>query len=166
MIAVVIGGSGSGKSAFAEKLAAADTAAHHIYLATMQRGEDEESRRRIARHQAMRAERGFQTVERTMNLDALELPSGACVLLEDLPNLVANEMFSGGCPETLPEALERLCSRCASLIVVTGNVFADGAVYDEGTQAWLRCLTECAARLSARADLVIEVVCGIPIRQK
>ena len=84
MLALVSGGSASGKSRFAEDLAAGRSAGTRIYVATMQVW-DEESRRRVARHRAMRAGKGFATVERPLDLERLEVPAGSTVLLEDLP---------------------------------------------------------------------------------
>lgn len=166
MIALVTGGSGSGKSAFAERLALSLTGEPHIYLATMQRYGDEETDRRIARHRDMRAGKGFLTVERPMDLSGVDIPENACVLLECLPNLAANEMFDGGDPERIIPDLDMLASRCASLVVVTDNVSSDGEAYDETTTAYLALLARCAAHAAARADLVVEVVCGIPVPVK
>ena len=57
MLALVIGGSGSGKSAWAENLAAS-LGEQRLYIATMQPF-DEECSRRIARHIEMRREKNF-----------------------------------------------------------------------------------------------------------
>ena len=53
MLVVVTGGSGSGKSAFAEETVLSLGEARRIYIATMQ-AFDEESHRRIRRHRHMR----------------------------------------------------------------------------------------------------------------
>lgn len=166
MIALITGGSGSGKSAFAEHLTLKLPGAPRVYLATMQTYDDDETRRRIARHRDLRAGKGFVTVERPMDLDGAAIPDGACVLLECLPNLVANEMFDGGDVQRIVPALDALAARCADLVVVTDNVSCDGVTYDESTTAYLTCLAECAAHIAARADLVVEVVCGIPVPVK
>ena len=50
MIVLVIGGSGRGKSAWAERLAVALPGVARVYLATMQAA-DGESLRRVERHQ-------------------------------------------------------------------------------------------------------------------
>ena len=63
MFHVVTGGSGSGKSAFAEQCILDCQGSKRIYIATMYPF-DEESYRRIARHRAMRAEKKFTTIER------------------------------------------------------------------------------------------------------
>ncbi len=62
MLAVVTGGSGSGKSAFAEETVLSFGPAKRIYIATMHPF-DEESHKRMARHRKMRAGKGFETVE-------------------------------------------------------------------------------------------------------
>ena len=93
MLYLVTGGAGSGKSAFAEGLITASPYATRVYLATMQGG-DGESERRIARHRAMRAGKGFATLERPRDLAGAPVPEGSAVLLEDLSNLTANEYFS------------------------------------------------------------------------
>lgn len=56
------GGSASGKSAFAEKLAAEHADGEKLYIATM-KPYDTESRERIEKHRAFRAGKNFRTVE-------------------------------------------------------------------------------------------------------
>lgn len=161
MTVLVTGGSGSGKSAFAEELLARLSSQGRIYVATMEVF-DEESRRRVARHRAQRADKGFSTVECPRQLAKADIPAGASVLLEDLPNLVAGEMFGGGDAERIIPDLRQLASRCAHLVVVTGDVFADGVRYDSATQDYLRTLAEAARAVAAMADAVVEVVCSLP----
>ena len=111
MMTVVTGGSGSGKSAFAEALAM-DLEKNGIILRRcIPFGE--ESKQKIARHRAMRAEKQFETIECYTNLKAVRLPSESTdgkdseghwdtgerlqecvVLLECMSNLLANEMYS------------------------------------------------------------------------
>ena len=58
MITLITGGSGSGKSAYAEEQVLLEGEARRIYIATMY-PYDEESHRRIDRHRRMRAGKGF-----------------------------------------------------------------------------------------------------------
>ena len=99
MIHLVIGGSGSGKSEFAENLLV--DSQRKYYIATMQ-VYDAEGRKKVARHQRLRAGKGFQTIEQPRNMhkaaeivtrDRKETENEA--LLECMSNLVANEMFDG-----------------------------------------------------------------------
>ena len=106
MTILVTGGSGSGKSAFAEGLVPRLEAHGRIYLATMEAA-DGESRRRVMRHRAQREGLGMRTLERARDMDGAEIPQGSLVLLEDLPNWLAGEMFGGGDPQGMPQALRR-----------------------------------------------------------
>lgn len=165
MIVLVTGGSGCGKSTWAEKLIASLPDENRVYIATMQ-VYDEESVRRVARHRAQRADKGFLTIECEKDLASADVPEGSIVLLEDLVNLMANEMFDGGDVNRIVPALKILASRCRHLVMVTNDVFSDGVEYAESTQEYLRMLADinrCAAEL---ADCVAEVVYSIPIAVK
>ena len=99
MMILLTGGSKCGKSSLAEKLLlrlGVDARAM-VYVATMQ-VIDSEDQRIVQRHQRVRAGKGFAVVEQCRDLDTLELPPGAALLLEDVPNMLANEMFGGGGP--------------------------------------------------------------------
>ena len=85
MIHLITGGSGSGKSAFAEASIVALGEAQRFYIATMYPF-DEESFRRIERHRNMRKEKKFTTVECYTGLKKLQLPSGCNILLECMSN--------------------------------------------------------------------------------
>ena len=164
MTILVTGGSGSGKSVFAEGLVPRLEAHGRIYLATME-AEDGESRRRVMRHRAQREGLGMRTLERARDMDGAEIPQGSLVLLEDLPNLLANRMFGGGTikDHTLKLELERLADAAESLILVSGDIFRDGMHYDEKTEEYIEYLGDLHRWLAGKADRTVEVVCGIPI---
>ena len=167
MLILVTGGSASGKSAYAESLCLG--LSPRVYLACMQPFGDEGARR-IARHRAMRRDKGFLTVERYTELASLILPPCACVLLEDLGNLAANEMFLTEPPSDPFDAairgIDALLSQCERLVVVTDELGSDGIDYDPATTAYLAALGALNRAVAARADAVIEVVAGIPIPLK
>ncbi|MDF3005949.1 MAG: cobU 2 [Oscillospiraceae bacterium] len=168
MTTLVIGGAASGKSEYAESLLA--SAEKKLYIATMQ-PYGEEAQQRIARHRTLRKSKGFATLERFTALDSLtetQLPFGCSALLECLGNLVANELFSpDGAKEKAENAIldgtKLLIGRCHHLVVVTNDVFADGITYNADTERYLTLLGRCNAVLAAQFDVVVEVVCGIPI---
>ena len=81
MLHLITGGSGSGKSRYAEEQILKLGPGRRIYVATMY-PYDEESLRRIDRHRAMRAEKNFETVECYESLSSREFPEGANILLE------------------------------------------------------------------------------------
>ena len=141
-------------------------AGERIYVATMQVW-DAESRKRVERHRAMRAGKGFRTVERPVRLGEMPVPEGAVVLLEDLSNLAANEWFDGGdragVPERVLTGIRKLRDRSSTVVVVTNELFSDGVCYDPETAAYLACLAQLNRVIAAQADRVYEVVCGIPV---
>ncbi len=199
MICLVWGPSASGKSAWAETRACelaqgassgrttpeaapangvrpapdeteATAPARLAYFATMQRGE-REAQARIDKHLAQRAGKEFVTYE-TPALSALAdalVDASATVLLDDLGNLVANEMFG---VETPNADAEELAGRiCASLLGLAGRVHhlvvvAD-AVGEAGwrgggpTLEWIECCETCCCLLANAADEVMEVRGGI-----
>ncbi|MDD5945658.1 MAG: bifunctional adenosylcobinamide kinase/adenosylcobinamide-phosphate guanylyltransferase, partial [Clostridia bacterium] len=91
MVVMITGGSGSGKSELAENIAAALSKGRLIYIAAMiPRGD--EGRKRVERHRKMRADKGFETVERYTALAKYDFDAESTVLLECMSNLLANEM--------------------------------------------------------------------------
>lgn len=170
MLHVITGGSGSGKSEYAEHCILDLEGKHRIYIATMYPF-DEESHARIRRHREMRKEKEFSTIECYTNLQALDLSEDADVLLECMSNLVANEMYqeNGAGHHTVEHVIsgiERIKSQVRNLIIVTNEVFSDGIMYDAETERYLRYLGEINVALGERADKVTEVVYGIPILVK
>ena len=158
MLTLVTGGSGSGKSAFAEDRVLSFGDAQRIYIATMHPF-DEESHKRIERHQKMRAGKGFETVE--------------CytALLECMSNLVANEMFEeqGAHDRTVSEVtkgIENLLEQAAHVVIVTNEIFSDAVVFDEDMDSYLEYLGKINQAAAQRADEVVEVIYGIPVFHK
>ena len=90
MIVLVTGGSGCGKSTWAEKLVASLPNENRVYIATMQ-VYDDESVKRVERHRAQRADKGFRTIEREKDLASADIAEGSVVLLEDLVNLIMEQ---------------------------------------------------------------------------
>lgn len=179
MITLITGGSGSGKSAYAEDYLIRHTeGGSRFYLATMQ-VYGEEGRARVERHRRLRSGKGFFTIEQPVDIAEAVIKIVGCTvkpeesgtaLLECMSNLVANEMFSGEMPkscdcvtEKVVREVEQLSGHLEHLVIVTNNVFEDGAVYEETTMEYMRALGSINGRLAELADTVIEVVVGIPL---
>ncbi|MCH1983637.1 bifunctional adenosylcobinamide kinase/adenosylcobinamide-phosphate guanylyltransferase [Ruminococcus sp. OA3] len=170
MLHLITGGSGSGKSVYAENCILKLGLKERIYIATMYPF-DEESHRRIARHREMRKEKNFQTIECFTGLKSLELPPDSNVLLECMSNLTANEIYQqdGAGEHTVREILEgvrHLRDHCANLVIVSNEIFSDGMDYDAETMRYQRYLGDINCQIAAWADCVTEVVYGIPITIK
>ena len=168
MVSLVLGGAASGKSAFAEDLILAAPSRPLVYAATMEPW-GEEAQRRIARHRALRAGKGFVTFEAPRAADLGKIPEGGAVLLECLTTLTANECFSvgfDGAEKRLLAGVEALLRRCGDAVLVSGDLFSDGYTYPPETERYLSVLAAVNGELAARADRVIEVCCSIPIFHK
>ena len=162
MIVLVTGGSGSGKSTWAEKLVASLPNENRVYIATMQ-VYDAESVKRVERHRAQRADKGFRTIECEKDLASADIADSSVVLLEDLVNLMANEMFDGGDVSRIVPALNILAKKCSHLVMITNDVFSDGIDYEESTQEYIRQLAQINNAAAQMADCVVEVVYSIPV---
>ena len=170
MLTIVTGGSGSGKSAFAEDKVLAFGEAQRVYIATMHPF-DEESHKRIERHRKMRAGKGFETIECYTGLKDVQLPSGCVVLLECMSNLVANEMFEeqGAHEQTVKDimsGIDELVRQAAHVVIVTNEIFSDGLEYDPETKKYQAYLGAVNCRMAEEADGFYEVVYGLPLVRK
>lgn len=174
MKALVIGGAGSGKSSFAERLACS-LGTNRTYLATM-RASGSEAQTRIRRHKAQREGLHFKTIECQGTLPQLVEPGEAddVVLLDDLGNLVADALFLPDGTMCDPTAtLDRIADEvltlavtCENLVVVGNDVGSVGRYADASTNAWIQLMGTLCCRIAARFDVVVEVVCGQPLLVK
>ena len=170
---LIIGGSGSGKSAYAEDyMVSISEDRKKYYIATMQIY-DEEGKRKVERHRMLRGGKGFSTIEQPVDIGnaAGKLEDGdKTALLECISNLTANEMFLEEVPGTEEVITEKIVGGIAvlnreltHLVIVSNNVFEDGNVYDKTTMAYIRAMGRINQKLAEMADEVVEVVVGIPI---
>lgn len=191
MMELVTGGSGSGKSAYAEEALCGPASSpdrgqgnetgtqqdgQRYYIATMPSW-DKETEKKIAKHRAMRAGKGFCTLEWYTDfeerLERADCPGmeGADILVECLSNLTANEMYmEGGAGKNTADAVIRgiLClrDRCRNLVVVTNDVFSESAEDSPEMRIYKETLGRINCALAEAADRVTEVVCGIPCTVK
>ncbi len=186
MLHIVYGGSASGKSSYAESFAMSlQGEGRLLYIATMYPYKwntteiDPETMQRIERHRAMRADKGFDTVECYRHVEHIVAKRQDVLLLECMSNLLANEMYlepdsnaGSDMAETMSpvskkivQALVNLSTRVQDVVIVTNDVFSDGGslTYDESTREYVKNLAEINCALAREAATVTEVVCGIPV---
>lgn len=188
MMELVTGGSGSGKSAYAETIICG---LHGLLCGTRKENASlyyiahmipcgQETERKIEAHRKMRAGKGFVTLEWYADLPGkLSDPGssslkGSCVLLECVSNLTANEMYEpDGAQNTGEDTAERvikgvrmLKERCEHLVVVTNDVFRESVPDSEEMSAYKDTLGAVNRALAEMADRVTEVVYGIPVSIK
>lgn len=171
MIHLITGGSGSGKSAYAEDwLKSRAKSGPLLYIATMQPF-GEEAKKRIERHHVLRKGKGFATLECYTDLAQADIPHANGILLECMSNLVANELFRedgrlNDRKETREKILQgvlHLTGTTDVLAIVTNEVTADLQDYSEETKIYQSLLGEINQELAKLADIVTEVVYGIPV---
>ena len=184
MMELVTGGSGSGKSAYAEsvicgkhRLLCETTENAPLYYIADMIPYGRETEKKIKAHRKMRAGKGFVTLEWYVDLpgkisapDSPEL-KGSCVLLECVSNLTANEMYEpagaqntgGDTPESVIKGVRMLKERCAHLVVVTNDVFRESVPDSEEMTAYKDNLGMINRALAKMADQVTEVVFGVPV---
>lgn len=185
MLWVITGGSGSGKSEYAEKTVVDFYETKFpdgklYYVATMQ-SLDEETDKKVARHREMRKGKGFLTIECPMGLGNLAFLKSDVVLIECMSNLLANEMyhkdgsiksrrndlhFLREIKENIIEKIWELEKQSGIVLVVTNEVFSDGMDYDEESLSYIEALGYINQQLAKKAVSVVEVVCGIPVWNK
>jgi adenosylcobinamide kinase/adenosylcobinamide-phosphate guanylyltransferase len=175
-LTLVVGGVRSGKSRFAEQLAAAHPPV--IYLATAQAG-DAEMARRIAEHQQRRANQasGWGTVEEPWDVvSAVRAePTAGCVLLECLTLWLTNRLSgSPGRPEADDATIRAEVAALAEVgqtvrarVVVVSNETGCGIIpANPLARRFGDLLGEANQKLAQAAAEVYWCVAGIPVRIK
>jgi adenosylcobinamide kinase/adenosylcobinamide-phosphate guanylyltransferase len=160
---LVTGGNKSGKSAYAERTALQlSEGTPVLYIATMKAKSDEDFAI-VRRHEAYRRGKPFNVIEQEMDLETLVFQKCKVAMLEDLPNLVANEIFDGGSVGRIESGIRHIASMTEHLILITNEIDSDGIRYTDETQVYMRELGRINAACAVWCDRVIECVVGIPL---
>lgn len=165
-VTCVLGGAASGKSAFAEEFTRSRDM-RMTYLATS-RVLDDEMREKVARH-AARRDAAWRVVEEPLEPGAVlaGLDAGDICLIDCATMWLSNHLLEGS---ELTAAQDRLLAAIeatpAAVVVVTNEV-GHGVVPDN---ALARQFREAQGRLNialaAQADLVVQVIAGLPLALK
>ena len=166
-IILITGGARSGKSSYAEKLAL-ELSEAPVYLATA-RIWDEEFRERVCRHQARRGPQ-WTNIEEEKELSRHDL-TGRIVLVDCLTLWATNFFFDleSNVDAALAEIqaeFDRFTAQDATFILVTNEIGMGGTSDNDiqrrftDLQGWMN------QYVAARADEVLLMVCGIPVKIK
>lgn len=174
MITLIIGGSSSGKSKYAEDLT--KDFSNKLYIATMKPNpKDNEQKNKIIAHKNMRKDKNFDTLEcyncNMITSKSNEISNKDVILLECMSNLLANEMFVEdkfypNCSDVILDTITNLAIKTNHIIIVSNDIFHNGAEYDDFTLQYIKELGIINQRLAVLSDEVIEVVFSIPIKVK
>ena len=172
-IILITGGQRSGKSDYAEKLALS-LSNHPVYVATAHIW-DEEFRQRVLRHQKRRGPQ-WSNIEEERELSKHDL-TGRVAVIDCITLWCTNFFFDSNKPASeqpsVDEALKALqaefnlfTSQDATFIFVTNEIGAGGVSTDviqrrfTDLQGWMN------QYVAQKADEVILMVCGIPVKIK
>jgi adenosylcobinamide kinase/adenosylcobinamide-phosphate guanylyltransferase len=180
-LVLILGGARSGKSAYAEALAARVARERSVLYVATAAANDEEMRVRIAAHQAHRPPR-WRTVEAPLDpADALEralAQDPAPVALLDCVTLLAANLLLDGAPtedevdaiagearvDHAIDALLALYERSQFTLIAVSNEVGMGVVppYPLG-RAYRDILGRANARLAHAADATVLMIAGMPV---
>ena len=170
-IMLVLGGVRSGKSRFAERVAACSERV--TFVATAERRDDAEMHAKIERHRAERPAT-WTTIEEPLHLGNTILAAGtACdvMLIDCLTLFAANLLKAHGDDHVkLQDALDELCrslSAAPCSVVLVSNEVGSGVVPAYALGRRFRDLVgEINQRVAATADTVLLMVAGLPLAIK
>ncbi len=161
-LTLVLGGAASGKSAFAEQLCF-QTHKPRVYVATAQ-AFDDEMRAKISDHKIQRGA-DWTTIEAPLDIaQALAgRTSGEVILLDCATLWLSNVLLS---ERPLDEDVARLSAAlttCPASVVVVSNEVGAGIVPDNKLARQFRnAQGRLNQTLAAQADLVVQVIAGLP----
>jgi len=164
----ITGGARSGKSRHAQELAL-QWSDNPVYVATSRKWDDEEFRQRIQRHRQERDHR-WTSLEEEKYLSRLDM-EGRVVVIDCVTLWLTNFFIDlkydvDTCLEACKKEIDALCEKKAILLIVSNEigmgVHAETEIGRKFTdlQGWMN------QYLAARADHVLLMVSGIPVRIK
>lgn len=166
-IILITGGARSGKSTYAEKLAL-ELSDHPVYLATA-RIWDEEFRQRVNRHQERRGPE-WTNIEEEKELSRHQLHNR--IILIDCVTLWCTNFFFDLKSDTdlalnaVQSEFDRFTAQEATFIFVTNEIGMGGTSDNELQRRFTDMQGWTNQYIAARADEVILMVSGIPVRIK
>ena len=165
-LTLVFGGVSSGKTNLAERLVAA-SGGRPVYIATAE-PRDREMRDKIERHRQSRGE-AWKTIEAPLDVSAALAECKRCdaVLIDCVTIWLSNVVCSGMDTETACDSLLKAIDQADfPILIVSNEVGLGGIAGDPKARLFARLQGELNQRLSTRADLVIAVIAGLPLKLK
>lgn len=164
-VVLITGGAAGGKSRYAVERAKKDFGPRVLFIATCDPRDDEEMRRKIARHRAERPAH-WRTVETFRNVPEAYADGFDGAILDCLTLLVSQLLVAGARDEEIFESVSKLLDAPFPLFLVT-NEAGWGVVPDNDLARRFRETIGRANQIAARrADEVVLMVSGIPVHVK
>lgn len=163
-IKLILGPNSSGKSLYAENIAAKHSSSP-VYIATMV-PYTEENHKRIEKHIKQREDKNFTVFEVPFDVCNTDVGKEDIVLLEDVSNLLANGIFTQN--KTADDALHdiiKLAEKCKMLVAVNiSGLSAEG--YNGETAQYIDGINYLNKKLSEIAAEVVKMENSIPVKIK
>lgn len=174
MLTLILGGARSGKSGFAQRMAA--RAQHVCYVATLHPGDDAEMQARVERHRADRPD-FWRTLEAPLALaDAVEMAArdADAVLVDCLTVWLSNLSWehraseAGRLEDAVQSEVRRIADSARSCdIILVSNEVGSGTVPESPVARAFRDVHGFLNQwVAAEADEVVLVVAGLPLYLK
>lgn len=161
---LILGENNSGKSRFAEKLFE-NTTAEKYYIATMISC-TKENNIRIEKHKRQREQYNFHTLELPFKVNSAAVSSESVVLLEDVSNLLANNIFENkGTAEEVFDDISSLVKSCQTTVAVSISGLSPIG-FDKDTANYINKLNEMNERLFRLSDVVVIMKNNSPVFKK
>ncbi len=172
MLKLIIGGTASGKSEYAEAEAEAlcrESGKPMLYIATLKE-HSKEAAHKIKKHRMRRAHLDHITAEcydaASLKKEVNKAGNKKVILFDSLDGFLACSLGDLGIFRDACEKTVNIIKKAAvdtDIVVVCDTVFSDGEVYDSLTMEFIAALGGALKKLTEFAGGVTEVVCGIPI---
>jgi adenosylcobinamide kinase / adenosylcobinamide-phosphate guanylyltransferase len=169
-VTLVLGGVRSGKSRYALQLG--NNSRRVTFLATAERRDDDEMRRKIDRHRAERPQH-WTTIEEPLELGrAIAAVKDCDLLLIDCLTLFAGKLLdvSAGDLQAISDGISRLCTALkappCSLVLVSNEVGSGVVPAFEMGRQYRDLLGEINQQVAAIANHVVLMVAGLPLALK
>ena len=163
-IKLILGENSSGKSLYAESIAAQFSPAP-VYIATMV-PYTEENHRRIEKHIKQREDKNFTVFEIPFDVSNAPVTADDVVLLEDVSNLLANGIFTKNknADDAFNEVIY-LAEKCKTLIAVNiSGLSAEN--YDGETAQYIDGINFLNTKLAEFAAEVVKMENSVPVKIK
>ncbi|MEM7734045.1 MAG: bifunctional adenosylcobinamide kinase/adenosylcobinamide-phosphate guanylyltransferase [Pseudomonadota bacterium] len=158
----MLGGAASGKSAFAETLVTG-TGRPRVYFATAQ-AFDTEMKDKITRHKDLRGQ-GWRTIEEPLEVGRTLAGIGGdhAVLMDCATMWLSNHMLAENDLAEAEAGLMAGLALCAAPIVIVSNEVGHSVVPDNALARRFQIEQgRLNQKLAAKADLVVNVIAGLP----
>lgn len=162
MKVLVCGGSKSGKSKFAQKIALKISDGNKMFYVATMIPKDEEDKERIRNHIFQRSGLGFKTVECFYDFKNIfsKEKDDSLYFIDSITAMLANIMFKNNevdfeAEKKLRNSLNDFIRQKENIVFVSDIIFNDAEHYSKETEVFRKALAKCSSFLAENCDVVV-----------